>query len=295
MSEIVARESGALERPSEEFVDRFPALDDQGEDLVALLAENLGGDGDVALSIGDFIRVKVPAGGGTLWMVPDPDNGDEKAEKTITGVIVTRARRRSYWESEEVNGTPPDCRSNDLKLGEGMYGVGSEVNPAGTCSTCPMSQRGSMPGRSTQASACKQQELLFLLPPGELLPWMVSVPPGSLQGLRKFMLQQVSLRRLDYRQVEVTLSLAKVKKDGVPEFAQIVFAKGAKLGSAEHAAVKAFGEKLAKLIESQADVLADYADGVADSGGTVVDAEPVDYEPGSIPEDEVDLSGARAK
>jgi hypothetical protein len=301
MGDLVQRDGGAL-AVSDEFATNYPALaPSEGDgDFVELLAANLGtDDGDVQLSLGDFVRVKCPTGGGTFFEVPDPDTGDTTTTRSITGIIVTQASRRSFWPTKEINGTPPTCRSVDLKIGEGEYGPGSEGNPAGTCKACPMSQRGSMslidPTRGdTQASACKEQRLLFLLPQGELLPWMVTVPPGSLGALRRFMLQAVTLRRLDFRQVVVEVKLEKVSGQGVPDYARFVFSKAAKLDDGEHAAVRAFGEQLAKLVAEQADVVSAVVEGT-DMGTSTTDDEPVEYEAGSVPEDEVDLAGAGAK
>jgi hypothetical protein len=308
VSDLAKRDTGGALALPDEFIDNYPALavvggDGDGE-FMELLAANLGTDEDeVGLSLGDFVRVKVPTGGLTFFEVPDPDTGDTVTTKTITGIIVTQAARRSFWPTKEISGTPPTCRSTDLKIGVGAFGAGSLDNPTGSCKTCPMSQRGSMtlidPTRGdTQASACKEQKLLFLLPQGEMLPWMLTVPPGSLGALRKFMLQQITLRRLDYRQVAVTVGLEKMQGQGTPEYARITFVKAGKLDGPEYAAVRAYGEQLAKLVAEQPDVITAVVEGtdngVSGSGAASDDpaGEAVEYEAGDVPEDEVDLTGA---
>lgn len=292
MSEVVKRDAGELVTLSPEFVEKFPALDPEGENVLELLAENLGTGGEVTLSLGDFPRVKVPSGGGTMWMVPDVDAEDgEIATKTLTGVIVYMTPRRSYWPTSNPTGEPPSCRSTDLVLGEGEFGPGSAANPSGKCDSCPMSQMGSA-GTGTKASKCKEQRLLFLLPPGAMLPYMITVPPGSLGALRQYSIHAVSLKRRKMWWIETSLGLEKATNDTGQDYAKIKFGVAGQLDGAERAAVEAYGASLAKMVTENADALADLVDGVVVPGAGVED-ESVDYDDDSIPDDDVVTASAK--
>ena len=91
-----------------------------------------------------FDRIKIPAGGGTVFEIP-ADEGDETVMvKDITGVILFNHPANSYYTDKYQGGSnPPDCGSFD-----GITGTG---NPGGQCKTCSFNQYGSGEG---QAKAC---------------------------------------------------------------------------------------------------------------------------------------------
>lgn len=167
----------------DDFRDAYPAFGED-TDIDELMAETMG-EGRT-LRVQDLTMVKVPsADASKVFMIPD-DNGNKMPVKDgIKGIPVAWTERRSYWESEDVTGAPPDCTSSDMVHGRGAFEEGSTENPKGLCETCPMSQRGSA-GTGTAASKCKEQRLLFLLTGDEVFPYVVVFPPASLQNFTRF-------------------------------------------------------------------------------------------------------------
>jgi hypothetical protein len=150
---------------------QYPALDPNNDRVKTIIA-NLAGE---QLSVADFNRIKVPSSGGTKWTI-ETAAGEEMAE-TLEGVILHNTRRRAYWENPNPSQTPPDCASADM-----VTGIGS---PGGPCDACPFNQFGS--AKNGHGKACKEVRLFFLLRKGQVLPDVVSVPPGSLKNVRKYL------------------------------------------------------------------------------------------------------------
>ena len=114
------------------------------------------------LSFDLFDVVKSPSGGSTVFSVPGL-SGDE-AEKELTGIILDYTTPRAYWNSPDpVEGTPPDCLSqNSIISHDGK-----------ACAHCPYNDYGSKDGE-TNAKACKESVLLFLLRPDNIIPLLVA-------------------------------------------------------------------------------------------------------------------------
>lgn len=225
---------------------QYPALAGGGERARAL-QENLGGD---KLGLSDLNRIKVPAAGGTAWAVQAPSGEDHV--KAIEGIIVAIERRRAFWASAGVSQTPPDCYSSDCVTGIGR--------PGGVCDACPMNAFGSAKkpdGSPGRGKACKETRLLFLLRPGEILPDVVSVPPGSIRTLRPF------LTRLSrpVRHYVTSLSLAKAtNKDGTA-FSQVAPSVVRDLSPAEAAVVDQYATGLGAMLKRAMPTPADLGHG----------------------------------
>lgn len=150
---------------------QYPALD-PNNDRVKIIVANLAGE---QLSVADFNRIKVPCSGATKWTI-EAAAGSEMAD-VLEGVILHNTRRRAYWENPNPSQTPPDCSSADMTTGIG--------SPGGSCAACPFNQFGSAP--NGRGKACKEVRLFFLLRKGQVLPDVVSVSPGSLKNVRKYL------------------------------------------------------------------------------------------------------------
>ena len=126
------------------------------------------------MSLELFDIVKSPSGGSTVFAVPGL-SGDE-AEKELTGIVLDYTTPRAYWTTAEpVEGTPPDCLSaNSIISADGK-----------ACATCPYNDFGSKDGESN-AKACKESVLLFLLRPNNVLPLLVRVPVTSKARFLKY-------------------------------------------------------------------------------------------------------------
>jgi hypothetical protein len=180
----------------------YPVLAGDAEAALVALKDNLG---DSSIQPFDLDIVSVPAGGGTSWAIPDL--AGEREEKTIEGIIVHHQMIRSYWVQsydESGGGIPPDCSSQDGKVGVG--------NPGGACAICPLSQFGS---KGKRGKACQTRHLVFLLREGEHLPLVVNAAPMSALNIKKLMLRLTS-KGIPYWTVLVSLALVRDKnKDGI--------------------------------------------------------------------------------
>ena len=126
------------------------------------------------LSLQLFDVVKSPSGGATVFSVPSLTG--EEAEKELTGIILDYTTPRAYWDTPDpVEGTPPVCMSqNSIVSSDGK-----------ACFSCPYNDFGSKDGESN-AKACKESVLLFLLRPGNVLPLLVRVPVTSKPRFLKY-------------------------------------------------------------------------------------------------------------
>lgn len=223
------------------FVESYPVLA-PGNEVAALLRQNLAGE---ELSIADLDRVKVPSGSSPpSWSVKTL-NGEQPV-KTLEGVLLHVARRRAYWRSNNPTGDQPDCSSNDCVTGVG--------DPGGKCLDCPLNQfgtavkQGGAPGRG---KACKESVLLFLLPPGSLLPLIVVTPPGSLKAVKNYRLK-LAESGVPYFAAITRLELAKANsKDGLAYY-QIAPSFAGQLPPEAAAQVQAYAATLGNNFETVA-------------------------------------------
>jgi hypothetical protein len=214
---------------------------DAGE-VQEVIRDNLGGGN---LSAWDLDRIKVPAGGVTIWTIPGIQG--ETNERAIDGVIVDSRTIRSYWkEAFSGAGTPPDCASKDGIIGIGMYGRGSEANGDGYCEICPMAQFGTDP-KGNGGQACKQARLLFLVRPTGILPVVISVPPSSLKNLKRYMIGLASAGH-HYTSVVTRFELAKTRNSGGIEYGEIKPSMVGELNETERAQFRTYGESLKSVL-----------------------------------------------
>lgn len=121
-----------------------------------------------------FDLVKSPSGGSTVFSVPGI-SGDE-AEKELTGIILDYTTPRAHWDTPDpVEGTPPVCLSrNSIYSDDGKQ-----------CILCPFNDFGSKDGESN-AKACKESVLIFLLRKDSIIPLLIRVPVTSKVGFLKY-------------------------------------------------------------------------------------------------------------
>lgn len=204
--------------------------------LGEIFRENVGGQ----LSEFNLDRVKVPAGGGTMWEVPGLEGISN--EKTLDGTIVYNTSPRAYWKQnfdESGGGTPPECSSKD-----GTYGIGE---PGGECATCPLAKFGSAPlkkgQKESRGQACKQMRQLFMVRPNSLIPVLVTAPPTSLGEIQKYFLRLAG-EAVPYWAVVTSLSLEKDKNKDGTVYSKIVPKMLKRLSEAEMKTVKEYASGL---------------------------------------------------
>ena len=189
------------------------------------------------LSLDLFDIVKSPSGGSTVFSVPGLA-GDE-AEKELTGIILDYTTPRAYWDTPDpVEGTPPVCMSQD-----------SIVSQNGeSCAHCPYNDFGSKDGDSN-AKACKESVLLFLLRPGSVIPLLVRVPVTSKPRFLKYSTRLLStLTPLSSVVTKITLEKA-TSKQGKP-YALFNFQAVNVLGPEEAAQAKVFGQQFMEIVNA---------------------------------------------
>ena len=144
----------------------FTALSDF--DLASAISEELAG-----LDEG-FERIKIPAGGSTVFELPGAEGDDTEAVKEFSAVILYHHPVHTYYREKYTGGNnPPDCGSYDGKTGEGT--------PGGACASCPFSQFRS--GESG-GKACKNRRRVYVVREGEIFPAAAGAPDRLAQGVQ---------------------------------------------------------------------------------------------------------------
>ena len=187
------------------------------------------------LSVDLFDVVKSPSGGSTVFSVPGI-SGDE-AEKELTGIVLDYATPRAYWDTPEpVEGTPPVCLSND-----------SVVSHDGkVCARCPYNDFGSKDGESN-AKACKESVLIFLLRPNNILPLLVRVPVTSKVRFLKYT-ARLAGNLTPISGVVTRITLEKATSKGGKPYALFNFEAVSVLSPEESARVKTYAKQFMEIM-----------------------------------------------
>lgn len=211
---------------------------DTGSDYIALthnaldiIRENLKNQ---PLSFQLFDLVKSPSGGSTVFSVPGL-SGDE-AERELTGIILDYTTPRAYWDTPDpVEGTPPTCMSKNSLISE-------DGKP---CAHCPFNDFGSKDGESN-AKACKESVLLFLLRPDSIFPLLVRVPVTSKMLFLKYTTRLVS-RLTPLSSVVTRITLEKATSRAGKPYALFQFDAVGILSPEEAAKAREFGRQFMEI------------------------------------------------
>ena len=189
------------------------------------------------LTLDLFDVVKSPSGGSTVFSVPGLA-GDEP-EKELTGIILDYTTPRAYWDTPDpVEGTPPACMSQNSII---SY-------DAKACARCPYNDFGSRDGESN-AKACKESVLLFLLRPNSIIPLLVRVPVTSKPRFLKYSTRLLStLTPISSVVTRITLEKA-TSKAGKP-YALFNFEAIGVLSPEEAAQAKAYAQQFMEIVNA---------------------------------------------
>lgn len=209
----------------------YIALTDNALDIIQ---ENLKSQ---ALSFQLFDVVKSPSGGSTVFSVPGLSG--EEAEKELTGIILDYTMPRAYWDTPDpVEGTPPVCLSRDSVIS----------HDGKACAQCPFNDFGSKDGE-TNAKACKESVLIFMLRPNHIIPLLVRVPVTSKMAFLKYTTRLVStLTPISGVVTRITLEKA-TNKTGKP-YALYNFETVGALQPEEAMRARAFGQRFMEMIDA---------------------------------------------
>jgi hypothetical protein len=190
------------------------------------------------MTVVDFERIKIPAGGGTAWTLQTLDG--EKFEKELTGILVGWRDTRAYWKvpMEQSDGNaPPNCSSIDARTGIG--------EPGGDCRRCQFAQFGT--GANGEGQACKQVRQLFLLRQENVLPEIVNLPPSSLTPVREYF-RRLSARALPCYSVITRIGLEKAQNPRGITYSKATFTAGEQLSPDQ--VERAYAAMLKPFVES---------------------------------------------
>lgn len=203
-------------------------------DALSIIRENLKNQ---PLSLDLFDIVKSPSGGSTVFSVPGL--AGEEAEKELTGIILDYTTPRAYWDSPDpVEGTPPTCMSqNSIISFDGK-----------ACAHCPFNDFGSKNGESN-AKACKESVLLFLLRPGSVIPLLVRIPVTSKNRFLKYS-TRLLCTLTPISSVVTKISLKKATSKGGKPYALFNFEAVGSLSQEEAAQAKAFGRQFMEIVNA---------------------------------------------
>ena len=185
------------------------------------------------LTLDLFDVVKSPSGGATVFSVPGL--GGDEAEKDLTGIVLDYTTPRAYWDTPDpVEGTPPVCMSqNSIISHDGK-----------ACAHCPYNDFGSKDGESN-AKACKESVLLFLLRPGSIIPLLVRVPVTSKGRFLKYSTRLLSTLT-PISSVVTKISLSKATSKAGKPYALFDFEAVGSLGPEETAQAAAYARNRLK-------------------------------------------------
>ena len=203
-------------------------------DALDIIRDNLKSQ---PLSLDLFDVVKSPSGGSTVFSVPGL-SGDE-AERELTGIVLDFTTPRAYWDTPDpVEGTPPKCMSaNSIISADGK-----------ACAHCVYNDFGSKDGDSN-AKACKESVLLFLLRPDNILPLLVRVPVTSKARFLKYTARLAgSLTPISGVVTKITLERA-TSKGGKP-YALFRFEAVSKLSPDEAAKARSYARQFREIVNT---------------------------------------------
>lgn len=193
-------------------------------DAAAALAVNLGEMSEIRL--GDLTHVPTPSGGGTQWTI-DTVAGTVNQD-ALGGILVYQQEHGSLWPSTDpAEGKPPLLVTNDLKIAKKIgddYGdLDTQVIEAARRDDgfyewrkLPYTQMGS--GKNGIGKRAKEGRIFCILQPGDTLPLLVRVQPGSAGDIRRWLMKLP----VPYFRVEVALTLEKRKSKGGQVYSGIV-------------------------------------------------------------------------
>ncbi len=189
------------------------------------------------MSLDLFDIVKSPSGGSTVFTIPTISG--EETEKSLTGIILDYTTPRAYWSTPDpVEGTPPECFSSDSIIS----------HDGKACRSCPYNDFGSKSGDSN-AKACKESVVLFLLRPDNIMPLVVRVPVSSKRIFQRYMTRLIG-KMIPVSGVVTRISLEKKTNRAGQPYAEFNFEAIEQLTPEEAESAKAFGGQFMEILNA---------------------------------------------
>lgn len=183
-----------------------------------------------------FERIKIPAGGTTMFELPGDNPDEPENAKEFSAVILYHHPLFAYYKDKYTGGSnPPDCGSFDGVIGDG--------DPGGECAKCPYNQFGS---GENGAKACKNRRRIYLLREGEVFPVILSLPTGSLKDFSRYLMRQLSKGNKS-NMIVTRFSLKRATNNSGIAYSQAQFAFDRKLTAEEYVLISSMSEQVKTL------------------------------------------------
>ena len=180
-----------------------------------------------------FERIKIPAGGSTIFEIPSDNPDEPETVKEFSAVILYHHPLFAYYKDKYTGGSnPPDCGSFD-----GVTGTG---NPGGLCDNCPYNVFGS---GENGAKACKNRRRIYLLREGEIFPMILSLPTGSLKDFTRYIMRLLSKGKKS-NAVVTKFTLKKATNNNGIAYSQAQFSVDRDLTAEEYALIAGLTEQV---------------------------------------------------
>ena len=230
-NEVMKKETAELAAQKSGFM----ALSDF--DLAGAMAEEMDG-----LSV-TFDRIKLPAGGMTVFEMPGDDPNSPETVKEFSAVILSHHPLRAYYKTQYTGGSnPPDCGSFD-----GVIGIPGENSGClgGNCRNCQYNKFGS---DGKKGKACKERRRIYLLMEGQIFPIIFSLPTGSLQTFSKYIMKLLG-KGYKSNAVVTRFTLKKASSSDGIAYSQAQFAIDRVLTKEEYALIDSLTNQV-KMLQS---------------------------------------------
>lgn len=191
----------------------------------------------------EFERIKIPAGGGTMFESPGSNPDESDMVKDFSAVILYHHPMYVFYSSK-FNGSnnPPDCLSIDGITGVGISG--------GKCINCPKNKFGSGENGS---KACKNKHQIYLLRENEIFPMVLSLPTSSNREFSRYIKRLLSRgKKSDSVVTKFSLKNA-VNKTGI-SYSQVQFSVARELDIKEIELIKNYSERVKSYAQSKANL-----------------------------------------
>ena len=228
-------------------VSTYRILNRSEEDIIKALGvfqHNLRGQ---KLNERDLPRVKTPPQGITIWSIPSTE-GDIHTEE-MTGILVEYTTPRAYWDKPMEPGSvaAPTCSSPDGI--RGSLEPKEAGGPGGPGHLCPLSKFGSDPREDSNAPACKEKRMLFMLRPESLLPLVVQTPSTSIRNVFDYTIGLGNEETL-FNNVYTELTLEKINAGSI-DYSKVVLKNIGPVPAKYHPQLESYQEGLSKILSTQ--------------------------------------------
>lgn len=194
-------------------------------DMLAEIQDELG---DLTAGAGpEFLRIKVPAGGGLAYEIQTETDGVEY-EKEVRCVIIFTHAVNSRWPAGDTGDGDTGTRAPICTSLDGRTGIDSATGEARLCSSCPFNGFGSGTdkyGNRTRGKACKNMRRLYVMRSGDPALYMLTVPPTSLRNTDR-QLTKILSSGIPYTATEVILSLERIQSASGNDYSRVVLRRG---------------------------------------------------------------------